>query len=170
MLEDYSKIQNYIAGKMKIALPSYEEITDSMQAINNFVSGKSPSLSGEVYTAKIGDTPTYNLSETHEDDLKMMVCACKSEIKNMAATGMAAAPFYFKRAAILAKKQKNYALEVKICELLITAYDIYMEAYKYHEIIPPLNIKAGSSYQEIVKRLPKAKANLKKQSEKLLSS
>ena len=101
-------------------------------------------------------------SESHKDDLDMMLRACKAELENMASTGCIVAPFYFERAAILAKKQKRYDLEVKVCELLILAHEIFKDAYRVHGKKPPLNIDASPRYEKVVKRLPKARENLRK--------
>jgi len=122
------KARLYIRDKFKAA--GLDCPDQDVSAIKDFISGKSNKLSGEVFAAKVEGIPIYEIAETHKNDLPMMLRCCKEELKNMARTGQVAAPFCFKRAAILAKKAKNYELEIKICELLKAAYTIYHEAYK----------------------------------------
>lgn len=161
-LNDDSDIREYIARSMRVALPSFESRYKELEKVTSFVSGKAKSLSGEVFSAKIDGKPTWQFAESHKDDLDMMLRACKAELENMASTGCIVAPFYFERAAILAKKQKRYDLEVKVCELLILAHKIFKDAYRVHGKKPPLNIDASPRYEKVVKRLPKARENLRK--------
>ncbi|MCL2790983.1 MAG: hypothetical protein FWD79_10120 [Desulfobulbus sp.] len=155
------KIREYIAEKMAVALASAKDKKKAAEDIQGFLSGEIAALSGEAFTATVDDSPTYEFPESHKHDLPMMLRCCEAELRNMASTGAAAAPFYFARAAILAKKEKNYELEVKICQLLITAYRIYSAAHRENGVKSPINVRAGTSYENIVKRLPVAKAKLK---------
>lgn len=159
---DNSKVREYIARAMKAALPSFESRYKESEAVSSFISGKTKSLSGEVFSAKIDGKPTWQFAESHKDDLDMMLRACKAELENMASTGFIVSPFYFERAAILAKKQKRYDIEVKVCEMLILAHEIFNDAYRVNGKKPPLNINGSPRYEKIAKRLPKARENLRK--------
>lgn len=160
--DDNNDVREYIARVMRAALPPFESRYKELEAVASFLSGKTKSLSGEVFSAKIDGKPTCQFAESHKDDLDMMLRACKAELEKMASTGCIVAPFYFERAAILAKKQKRYDLEVKVCELLILAHEIFNDAYRVHGKKPPLNIDASPRYEKVVKRLPKARENLRK--------
>nr|MDU9043250.1 hypothetical protein [Candidatus Electrothrix aestuarii] len=45
---------------------------------------------------------------------------CDAELRTMEKTGLAPAPYYFERVAILSRKEKNYQQEIDYCELYIT--------------------------------------------------
>lgn len=149
----------YIREKMSINRPNNRE--KDVQVISDFLSGNVLSFSGGVYSAKVDGVSTCGHAEKEKDNLLVMLRCCEEEIRNMAATGLAAAPFYFKRVAILAKKQKNYELEIKICEVLIAAYHIYAEAYALQCESPLLNMSGVA--EEMEKRLLAARKNLELQ-------
>ena len=125
------KAAEYIREKMNTDAPEHD-----VQAIKDFLSGLTNTISGGVFSAKVDGISTYHYAETHKHDLPMMLRCCEEQLTNMATSGGGAAPYYFKRAAILAKKEKNYELEITICESLINAYAIYAEAYKNRERNP----------------------------------
>jgi len=103
---------------------------------------------------------TWEIAEEKKDDLEAMMKACTAEIKQMGATGMVAAPFYFERVAILARKEKNYLIETRVCERYIEA----IEAFYEHAATPEMvDVRKGPRYKAIVKRLPKAQSLLAKQ-------
>ncbi|NAZ45921.1 hypothetical protein GL178_06620 [Vibrio toranzoniae] len=93
---------------------------------------------------------TYEISHEKKHDLETMLKCCESELNRFKLTNQAPAPYYFERVAILARKAKNYGLEVSICERYIAAMD---EIYGEQRI----GIKAGPRFASIEKRLPKAK-------------
>lgn len=102
---------------------------------------------------------TWEYAEEKKNDIDIMLRCCEAELKTMKVTGLVAAPYYFERVAILAKKQKNFALEVDICEKYINIVNLYYKGIKDHTIA---DVRKGPRYQAIVKRLPKAKDLLAK--------
>ena len=67
-----------------------------------------------------------NTHEVLEDpkakhDLSLMLDCCKAELERADIGESQPAPYYFKRAAILLNKQKEYDKEIKICELYCDA-------------------------------------------------
>jgi hypothetical protein len=94
--------------------------------------------------------PTYELAHEKKHDIDVMYRCCISEIEKYRVIGQAPAPFFFERVAILARKVKNYDLEVEICEKYINLMnEVYGEDKK--------GIKAGPRYASIEGRLSKAK-------------
>lgn len=102
---------------------------------------------------------TWELAQTHKDDLLTMQRACEAELKTMGITGMVAAPFYFERVAILQRKAKKYQAEVNICEIYIREIDAF---YAKHGTDGRVDVRKGPTYEAIVRRLPKAQALLQK--------
>lgn len=94
---------------------------------------------------------TYEVAHEKKHDLEIMLKCCESELNKFKLTNQAPAPYYFERVAILARKAKNYGLEVSICERYIAVMD---EIYGNQRI----GIKAGPRFASIEKRLSKAKA------------
>ncbi len=84
-----------------------------------------------------------------------MYKCCESEIEKYSITGLAPAPYYFERVAILARKAKNYDLEIRICEQYI---ELMNQVYGTKRI----GIKAGPRFAAIESRIPKAKQLKKK--------
>lgn len=97
---------------------------------------------------------TWEYAEENKHDIDIMLRCCEAELKTMRVTGLGPAPYYFERVAIIARKQKNYALEVDICEKYINNVDSYYKGIKDHTIA---DVRKGPRYQAIVRRLPKAK-------------
>ena len=67
-----------------------------------------------------------NTHEVLEDpeakhNLSLMLACCKAELERADIGESQPAPYYFKRAAILLNKQKEYDKEIKICELYCAA-------------------------------------------------
>lgn len=98
---------------------------------------------------------TYELAHDKKDDLDVMYKCCESEIEKYSITGLAPAPYYFERVAILARKAKNYDLEIRICEQYI---ELMNQVYGTKRI----GIKAGPRFAAIESRIPKAKQLKKK--------
>lgn len=110
--------------------------------------------------------PVFEYAETAKDDIEMMKKCCEATMADSIKTGMEPAPFYFWRVAVLAKKAKDYALEVSICERYLAAADEYLERKVKEGFVPGVscpNVAAGPRYLDMRKRLPKARANLAKQ-------
>ncbi len=164
------EVKEYIAEKMADFLPTAKEASGKICAINKALDGDMSEWSGAIYAGEVDGRPTCEYAETHKNDLRMMLRCCLAELKSMAFSGSPAAPFYFERVAILARKQKNYTLEVRVCELLIWAYELYMKAHRHNRVNPPLVITGSPRYQAIVKRLPAAKKNLERQREAITSA
>ena len=97
---------------------------------------------------------TWELAETEKNDPSTMVKCCEAEIAAFDATGLAPAPYYFERVAILARKQKDYLLEIEYCEKYINL----IQRWKANpESKKQANIEKSPRYKAICKRLPKAK-------------
>lgn len=106
----------------------------------------------------VDGTPTYDLAEQHKDDLEMMRRCCDAEMERYKSSGEPPAPFYFWRVAVLAKKIKDYALEVKICEEYLAVVKELRTSPDYDPRFP--GISASPRTEDMKKRLPKAKAML----------
>jgi hypothetical protein len=172
-LEVVMGILSWIRKLLNDSAPAYlESVTDEngekeeggsekdQQAINDFLSGATDTLSGVVFSAKVDGDPTCTFADSHKHDLDVMLSCCKEELKNSNRTGLVAAPFYFKRAAILAKKKKNYELEIKVCENLIASYKGYNDFYQKRKMKPPLNM--SGVVEEMEKRIVTARKNIEK--------
>lgn len=97
---------------------------------------------------------TSDYAESHKNDIEFMKRCCDAELKVMESAGIASAPFYFERVAILSRKQRNYRQEVEYCEQYIQAIE------KFYQIIgheDHADVRRGPRYQAILTRLPKAK-------------
>lgn len=93
---------------------------------------------------------TYEIAHEKKHDLKVMLKCCESELNKFKISGLAPAPYYFERVAILARKVKDYDLEVQICERYIEVMDaIYGDKR--------VGIKAGPTFTSIEKRLLQAR-------------
>ena len=112
----------------------------------------------EVVSAKKEGIGAFLFAETHKNNLPIMLRCCEEELKIMIATGRAPSPFYFERAVILARRERDYALEIQVCEVLIKAYEVYNEAYAKLGRIPPASTAYVSG--EMKKRLAAARKNL----------
>lgn len=111
-------------------------------------------------TDLVDNKQTWQLADEKKDNIEAMQKCCEAEIRTMAVTDLIAAPYYFERVAILARKQKNHALEVRICEEYISSIDTYYKKMKGESVA---DVRKGPRYQAIVKRLPKAKELLAKE-------
>jgi len=117
--------------------------------------------------ATVNDRPTFYYATTHKHDLPMMLKCVQAEMNASEKTDwdQAPAPYDFERIAILARKQKDYNLEVKTCEQLISAMEKWKNNIESKGLIPGQNIAnhAASPRAASVKaRLPKAKVLLAK--------
>ena len=100
---------------------------------------------------------TFEDAEKEKDNIDYMKKCCDAELKKMKKSGFVASPFYFKRVAILSRKEKNYKQEVEYCEKYISSVEKFYEENGTGGIA---DVRKGSSYKNIVKRYPKAKALL----------
>jgi hypothetical protein len=128
-----------------------------------------PKTSGELI-AEVTDganlvdgKQTWEYAEDKIHDLHYMKKCCDAELKTMDKAGLVPAPYYFERVAILSRKEKNYEQEVAYCEKYIETVEIY---YKKNSTKGIADVRKGPRFQAIVKRLPKAKELLTKQSTK----
>lgn len=69
----------------------------------------------ECVTPMVEGLPTYAYAETHKNDLRVMLLCCDAEENANGQTGQFPAPFFFDRAAILANKDGDKALELQVC-------------------------------------------------------
>jgi hypothetical protein len=96
---------------------------------------------------------TWELAADCKHDIETMKRCCMAEIETYRRTGLFPAPYYFERVAILARKLRDYDQEVAYCEMYIRLVDEYCRS----NLQPEEGVKAGPTYQAIVKRLPKAR-------------
>lgn len=130
-------------GKPKTSGELIAEVTDGA----NLVDGKQ----------------TWEYAEDKIHDLHYMKKCCDAELKTIDKAGLVPAPYYFERVAILYRKEKNYEQEVAYCEKYIETVEIY---YQKNGTKGIADVRKGPRFQAIVKRLPKAKELLAKQSTK----
>lgn len=104
---------------------------------------------------------TFDFAESHKHDVDKMLECCRAETENFRKTGIIGGPYYFWRVAVLAKKAKNYELEIRICENYLEQVELYYKKHGFNPIIP--GIIASPRVADMKKRLPKARANLAKQ-------
>ena len=83
----------------------------------------------EITSNKVEGMTLVNGKNTHEvfkdpeakHNLSLMLACCKAELDRADIGESQPAPYYFKRAAILFNKKKEYDKEIKICELYVDA-------------------------------------------------
>ncbi|MBD5646914.1 MAG: hypothetical protein HDQ89_04610 [Desulfovibrio sp.] len=143
--------KEYISNELGIV----GENRDNIPIVNFFADG-SYTLNGEKFIAKVKGIPTFELINVYKNNIHMMLKACRAELVNMVTNLLAPAPYYFERVAILARKSKNYELEIFICNMLIRAYDLYIKARIRYSLDTLLDPRKSPRYEKIVNRLPKA--------------
>ncbi len=128
-----------------------------------------PKTSGELI-AEVTDganlvegKQTWEYAEDKKHDLHYMKKCCDAELKTMDKAGLVPAPYYFERVAILSRKEKNYKQEVIYCGKYIETVERF---YKKNGTEGIADVRKGPRFKAIVKRLPKAKELLSKQSSK----
>ena len=126
-------------------------------AIKGLFSGETGALPVDILSEKGKGLRSYVFAETHKNDLPVMLRCCEEELNILMTAGRAPSSYYFERAAILARKENNFKLEVKIYEVLIRAYEVYEEAYKNLGRPTPANTAYMS--EEMSKRLAVARKN-----------
>ena len=120
----------------------------------------SPKSTGDLITEATGGRnlvdghPTWELAHIKKHDCECMKKCCEAELRKMATADIVAAPYYFERVAILARKAKAYDVEIEYCETYIRLIEAF---YARHETSRIADARKGPTYQAIVARLPKAK-------------
>jgi len=97
---------------------------------------------------------TWEYAEEKKHDIEYMKKCCNAELITMESAGLAPAPYYFERVAILSRKKKDYQQEIDYCEIYINTVERF---YKKHRTETMADVRKGPRYKAIVKRLPKAK-------------
>lgn len=120
-------------GSLKTSGELIAEVTDGA----NLVNGKQ----------------TWEFVEEKKDDIETMKRCCDAELKTMDQAGLAPAPYYFERVAILSRKEKNYEQEIFYCEQYIEKVEAF---YSKNSTEGMADVRKGPRYQAIVKRLAKA--------------
>lgn len=103
---------------------------------------------------------TWEIAKEKKDDIEVMKLCCEAELKSMKSSGLVPAPYYFERVAILSRKNKNYTQEIFYCEQYIN----HVKSYYFDKNENNLaDVRKGSRYKAIAKRVAKAKELLAKQ-------
>lgn len=69
----------------------------------------------------VDDKQTWEHAEEGKDDIVRMKKCCDAEIQTSLKTRIIPAPFYFRRVAILSRKNKDYEQEIYYCEAYLQA-------------------------------------------------
>ena len=126
----------------------------------------SPKTSGDLISEVtcganlVGGKRTWELAKEKKDDLDTMKRCCDAELKVMEAGGLAPAPYYFERVAILSRKNKDYQQEIYYCKQYIEKVEAF---YTKNRAEGMADVRKGPRFKAIVKRLPKAKQLYAKQ-------
>jgi len=108
--------------------------------------------------------PTYAYAESHKHDLETMLRCCHAEEEVYWSSDdekLSPSPFYFERAAILLRKEKDYEGELEICQRWVAMMDD-LAAWIKKTSANVANVDAGPRSQAIRQRLVKAKELLEK--------
>jgi hypothetical protein len=97
---------------------------------------------------------TWELAQEKKDDLEVMKLCCDAELITMEKAGLVPAPHYFERVAIISRKNKDYKQEIYYCEQYLEKIEAF---YSKHGTDGLADVREGSRYKAIAKRLPKAK-------------
>jgi len=101
---------------------------------------------------------TWELAKEAKQDLQKMLECCRAQLEEMRAVGHYPAPYYFKRAAILFRKQKMYEKEAKIIEFYWRAIDEVLDKNKRLNRLQGIALKQAFEH-----RYEKAKILFEKQ-------
>lgn len=119
-----------------------------------------PHSDGCIAKAEAGDVRrvhgknTWEYADESKDDIRVMMQCCDAELRAMKTSKTVAAPYYFERVAILARKVKDYRVEVQYCQDYIDAVEQF---YRSAAVKGHADVRKGPRYQAIAKRLPKAR-------------
>lgn len=161
--EPRRKVADYVCEQL--GKESRFESGDHLRRMMDVITGKTNSYKNELYQINVDGVADYDLAETAKDNLPVMLEICKKHLDNLEKNGIEPAPFYFERAAILARKAGYYQLEVDICETYLQYMEWYIEAHEKHGLELFTNPR-GARYIKIRDRLPKAKLLLEKNGKK----
>ena len=119
------------------------------------------SLMDRGLQANVNGTPTYELAD-QKHNLDIMGACAEAEISNYwqqpQGERLSAAPFFFERAAILYRKNKQYEKEIEICE----AWIAIMNDYTNQDMERYAKVHHGPKSKAIYHRLPKARELLER--------
>lgn len=104
--------------------------------------------------------PTWELAEDYKDDLEVMKRCCDAELKKMEKSGLAPAPYYFERVAILSRENNDYRQEIYYCEHYLEKVEAF---YVQNGTEGIADIRESPRFKKIVKRLKSAKELYAKQ-------
>ena len=65
-----------------------------------------------------------------ETDIRSLMEHCRDEIRNSEDLGIMPSPIFFEQAAVLSRKEKNYANEIAICDMYVTLAKKYASKNK----------------------------------------
>lgn len=167
--EDKNNVIEYIDAYLNTRYKLYSD--NNVKTINEFLKYISSNFNDELTSIKSIDR-CYDMALSHKDDIFLMLKICMDQINDMIENGSEPAPFYFERVAILARKRKDYQLEVNICNVYVNSIELLMDAHKENNTLLYLEIKKGNiniraRYDKILARFPKAKQLLEKSKNKL---
>lgn len=164
-LHGYAKIiKQYIYDIANTSSSAIKDFNTSEERVGNTLITTIQHLDGNVTTnfshipPKVNGTPTYELAVPHKDDLNTMLECCNAEMKRYKSSGEPPAPYCFWRLAVLAKKSKDYALEVNVCETYLAVTEELRARPDFDPRFP--GITASPRTDDLRKRLPKARAML----------
>jgi hypothetical protein len=107
----------------------------------------------------VDNKPVWEHAVDSKHDLQAMTKCYQSQLSVMK-TGMPPAPYYAERVAIILRKDKRIAEEIKHCEEFISLVESF---YKKWGADSRADIRKAPTYKGIVNRLEKAKILLDKQ-------
>lgn len=136
---------------------SKERTGNTLIETTTYADGRSTAVFKHV-PPKVNGVPTYELAATSKDDIQVMLKCCNAEMKRYKSSGEPPAPYCFWRLAVLAKKLKDYALEVNVCETYLTVTEELRARPDFDPRFP--GITASPRTDDLRKRLPKARAML----------
>ena len=99
----------------------------------------------------------------NKHDLDLMLACCKAQMEATAIDGTFPAPAYFRRVAIILRKQKDYTREIGIIELYWEICDRVYESRKRDGLRAQLMAQHSALKSGFQKRYDKAKLILEKQ-------
>lgn len=133
---------------------------------SSFESTEASALSGmslmdQGLQANVNGPPTYELAD-QKHNLDIMGACAEAEVSNYwqqpQGERLSAAPFFFERAAILYRKNKQYEKEIEICK----AWIAIMNDYTNQDMERYAKVHLGPRSKAIYHRLPKARELLER--------
>lgn len=152
----HSKFSKYESGLLGAVLSQLLRLLSRRSAaITRTPTSGAPSSSADIRKGRrVQGKNTWEHATASKDDIRVMMQCCDAELKAMNASKTAAAPFYFERVAILARKAKDFQTEVDYCQMYIDAMERF---YRSSASRGHADVRKGPRYQAIVKRLTKAR-------------